>query len=133
MGEKTCQTKEKSGFGLSNNVLKIIAMVSMFIDHFGLQIFPHIKIFKIIGRLALPLFAYMIAEGCFYTKNRTRYLLLISALGLLCQMVFYLAMGSLYQGILITFSLSILTIYCIDALLESKDWKKILLFILKMI
>ena len=56
--------------GLTNNQLKIIAMISMLIDHIGLQMFPDLLIFRIIGRLAFPIFAYMIAEGCFYTKNK---------------------------------------------------------------
>lgn len=63
--------QEKS-FGLSNNALKIIAMLSMLIDHTGLMIFPEYKIFRIIGRLAFPIFAYMIAEGCFYTKKQKK-------------------------------------------------------------
>ena len=71
--------------GLSNNQLKIIAMISMFIDHLGLQIFPTESIYRIIGRIALPIFAYMIAEGCKYTRKRWLYLLKILSLGLICQ------------------------------------------------
>ena len=121
---------EKSQKGLSNNQLKIIAMIAMFIDHLGVQCFPNVEIFRIIGRLALPLFAYMIAEGCFYTKNRTKYLLLISALGIACGVVFYIAEQSLYQGILITFSLSILTIFSIDKIVKTRKIKNVLLGIL---
>ena len=100
--------------GLTNNQLKIIAMISMLIDHIGVQIFPHVLIFRIIGRLAFPIFAYMIAEGCFYTKNKARYLLMVFGLGFICQLVFYFFMNSLYQGILMTFTLSIICIYAID-------------------
>ena len=107
--------------GLSNNQLKIIAIISMFIDHFGHQLFPQIQIFRIIGRIALPIFAYMIAEGCFYTKNRLKYLLHLLVLGLGCQMVFYFVSGSLYQGILLTFSLSIVCIYSIDYFIKKKN------------
>ena len=60
-------------FGLTNNQLKIIAMISMLIDHIGVAMFPNVMILRIIGRLAFPIFAYMIAEGCFYTKNKARY------------------------------------------------------------
>ena len=49
-------------FGLTNNQLKIIAMLSMLADHIGVQLFPDLQILRIIGRLALPIFAYMIAE-----------------------------------------------------------------------
>ena len=107
--------------GLTNNALKIIAMLSMLVDHVGLQLFPKVQILRIIGRLALPIFAYMIAEGCHYTKNRPRYLGMIAGLGLICQAVYFFADGSLYLGILITFSLSISTIFLIDNFLKKKN------------
>ena len=59
--------------GLSGNQLKIIALIAMTIDHIGLQFLPHVTILRIIGRLAFPIFAYMIAEGCLHTRNRRRY------------------------------------------------------------
>ena len=59
---------------MTGNILKIIAMISMFIDHaFKIGILPNILIFHIIGRLAFPIFAYLIAEGLFYTKNIKKY------------------------------------------------------------
>ena len=61
---------------LSGNMLKIIAAVSMFIDHMGAVLFPGVMIFRILGRIAFPIFAFMIAEGCRYTKNRIKYFLL---------------------------------------------------------
>ena len=108
-------------FGLTNNQLKIIAMVSMAFDHIGLLFFPDADIFRILGRIAFPIFAYMIAEGCRYTKNRAKYLGLIAGMGILFQVVFFVAMDSLYQGILITFSLAIITIYAIDGILKGKN------------
>ena len=107
-------------FGLTNNQLKIIAMLSMLVDHIGVQLFPDLQILRIIGRLALPIFAYMIAEGCRYTKNRTKYLGMIAGMGIVFQLVYLVAMGSLYQGILVTFSLAIITIYAIDGIFKSK-------------
>ena len=50
-------------FGLTNNQLKIIAMVSMLFDHVGKELLPQYTVLQIIGRLAFPIFAYMIAEG----------------------------------------------------------------------
>ena len=114
-------------FGLSNNSLKIIAMVSMFIDHVGFILFPQYQIFRIIGRIAFPIFAYMIAEGCFYTRNRKKYLMLIAGLGIVCQLVSTIATGSLYQNILITFSLAIAVIFAIDNFLKNKKTPSFLL------
>ena len=99
---------------LSGNQLKIIAAICMTIDHIGLMLFPHCLILRIIGRVAMPLFAYMIAEGCRYTKNRTRYLSGIVTLAAVVQIIYYFALHSLYQCILVTFALSIGLIYAAD-------------------
>lgn len=104
----------------SGNQLKIIALFAMTCDHVGLQLFPQCEILRIIGRLALPLFAYMIAEGCKYTKNRKKYLLNIFSLAMVCQVVYFVTEQSLYQCILVTFSLSICFIYVIDYAKEKK-------------
>jgi hypothetical protein len=56
----------------------------------------------------------MIAEGCTYTKNRKRYLLTIGATALLCQIVYFFVMHSLYQCIFVTFLLSVIIIYAFD-------------------
>ncbi len=104
--------------GLTGNQLKMIAMIAMTCDHVGLQLLPQWDFLGIIGRLALPIYAYMIAEGCRYTRDRKKYFLRLFGLGLLCQVVYYFATGSLYQCILITFSLSVLLI----CLYERKDY-----------
>ena len=106
--------------GFTNNQLKIIAMISMLLDHVGVALFPQVRWLRIAGRLAYPIFAYMIAEGCVHTKNRTRYFLQIAGLATVCQLVYYIAEGSLYQSILVTFSLSILCIYAIDIFQKHK-------------
>lgn len=99
---------------LTGNQLKILAAITMTVDHIGLQLFPGFTILRIIGRLAFPIFAYMIAEGCSYTKNRIKYLGTISLLAFACQLVYFFALHSVYQCILVTFSLSILLIYAYD-------------------
>ena len=119
-------TLQKPKFGLTNNQLKIIAMVSILFDHIGLVFFPDAMIFRYIGRLAFPIFAYMIAEGCRYTKSRAKYLGMIAGMGILFQVVFFVAMQSLYQGILVTFSLAIITIFALDGIWKSKKlWERL--------
>ena len=100
--------------GLTGNQLKIIALIAMTCDHVGLQLFPQATILRIIGRIAFPIFAYMIAEGCQYTHNRKKYLLAMWGLAATCQLVYYFAMGSLYMSVLVSFSLAIGLIYLID-------------------
>lgn len=114
---------------LSGNQLKIIALVAMTFDHVGLQLFPGHTFFRFIGRLAFPIFAYMIAEGASYTKNRAKYFLQMFGLGLVCQLVYFFAMDSLYQCILITFSFSVLLIYTLDRAMKKRSPEAILLFV----
>ena len=104
-------TALKNRIALSGTSLKIFAMLCMTVDHMGLLLLDNFWLCRVIGRLAFPIFAYMIAEGCRYTRHRARYLLLLLGEGLLCSAVYYLAQGSLEQNILITFSLSVLLIF----------------------
>ena len=60
---------------LTSNQLKLLAMVTMTLDHIGVHLFPQCLFLRIIGRLAMPIYAYMIAEGCAHTRNRKQYLL----------------------------------------------------------
>lgn len=89
-------------------------MVLMTVDHIGAYLFPQVGFLRILGRLAMPVYAYMIAEGCRYTKNRPRYFLTLAGFAALCQIVYWVFQESLSQCILVTFSLSVLLIYALD-------------------
>lgn len=113
-------TIEKSA-GLSGNQLKILAMITMTCDHVGMQLLPQFPILRFIGRLAMPIYAYMIAEGCRYTHDRKQYFLRLASLALACQIVYFVAMRSLYQCILVTFSLSVITICAMEHAVKQQD------------
>ncbi|MDD5863605.1 MAG: TraX family protein [Firmicutes bacterium] len=100
--------------GLTGNQLKILALIAMTCDHVGLQLLPGWTMLRILGRLAFPIFAYMIAEGCRYTRNRGKYLGRLAAMAALCQIVYYLVSGSVYQCIFVAFTLSVCLIYALD-------------------
>lgn len=104
---------------LSANVLKIIAAISMVIDHIGFMIFPKITIFRILGRIAFPVFAYFLAKGCYYTKNKLKHFLTLFIVAAVCQTVYYLAMKSLNMSILTTFCISEALIYLLFYLKKS--------------
>lgn len=103
---------------MNKNVLKIIACLSMLIDHFGLMFYPNIVVFRAIGRLAMPIFAYCIGGGVLKTRNKLKYFLRVFILGVICQL-FYIGdelvtnheinefSNSFHLNILLTFSLSI--------------------------
>lgn len=107
-------------FGLTGNQLKIMALVFMTVDHIGLILLPEYLILRIIGRMAFPIFAYMVAEGCRHTKSMGRYLGLMAGFAVVSQTVEFLATGSLYQSIFATFSLSILMVWLLQRATEKK-------------
>ena len=96
---------------LSGNILKWIAAIFMVVDHVGVILFPELKTLRILGRLSFPIFAFMIAEGCRYTRNKLRYFLSIFGVGAVCQLVLFLYNGSLEMNVLLTFSLSVLLVF----------------------
>lgn len=106
--------------GFTGNQLKILAIILMTIDHVGMEIFPQFRFMRIIGRLAFPIFAFMIAEGCHHTKNRKKYLITMAGFALVCQIVYTVALKSLYMCILVTFTLSIILICMLDFAREKK-------------
>lgn len=74
-------------------LIKIIALISMVLDHVGV-IFPEFFLsdfFRLIGVIAFPIFAYMIAQGCKQTKNINKYLLRLGIFALVSEIPFDLA------------------------------------------
>lgn len=71
--------------------IKIIAITAMIIDHIGLFFFPHLIIFRAIGRLAFPLFAWLIANGARHTQNINKYLFRLFFFACIAQLPFYYA------------------------------------------
>ena len=112
--------KISRGF-ISGNALKLFALLCMTIDHIGAHILNDYTSFRIIGRLAFPIFAYMIAEGCKYTKNKLKYFLTIFIEGVIIQFFIFLLSDSTHMNVLITFSLSIGLIYAFDYSLRSEN------------
>lgn len=75
--------------------LKLIALATMIVDHVGaaLDFIPRVSynLMRSIGRIAFPLYAFLIAEGCRYTRSRERYLLRLGLLALISEIPFDLA------------------------------------------
>ena len=99
---------------MTSNQIQLIACISMLIDHIGVILFPQVKVLRWIGRLAMPLFAFCIAEGVLHTSNRKRYFLRMFLLGVLCQIAYVAeeilsgGLRSVYLNILFTFSFAAL-------------------------
>ncbi len=75
------------------SLLKLIAIVSMTVDHLGAVMFPQYQIMRVIGRVAFPLFAYCAAVGCVYTRNIGKYALRVLLMALLVQPLYVTAMN----------------------------------------
>ena len=81
------------GLNRDTNLLKLVAMISMLIDHTGKMFFSQYRIMRIIGRLAFPLYAYCIAVGGVYSKNKLKYLSRILLVGLISQPFYAVALA----------------------------------------
>lgn len=81
------------GLNRDTNLLKLVAMYSMLIDHTGKMFFPQYQIMRIVGRMAFPIYAYCIAVGCVYSRNRLKYLTRIMLIGLISQPFYAVALS----------------------------------------
>ncbi len=103
---------------LDGTSLKLLAMLSMVFDHVGDMFFPGALWMRMIGRLAMPLFSFCIAEGYAHTGNKQRYLLRMGVFALVSEIPFDLAfegrVGLGHQNIMLSFFLSILALMLFD-------------------
>ena len=84
---------------MAGSALKVIALIAMTIDHIGyfLVFSPELRlIFRAIGRIAMPLFCFLIAEGYRHTSSKARYVLRLSGFAILLEgflLIYYLSGG----------------------------------------
>ena len=98
---------------LDGTALKLIAVTAMIPDHVGDNFFPDQIWMRIIGRMALPIFAFCIAEGFSHTRDRRRYLYRMGLFALLSEIPFDLVTSGKvlefsHQNIMMTFFWAIL-------------------------
>lgn len=78
--------------GISSNMLKTIAIIAMVIDHIAFYFSPFIpiivyRICRYIGRIAMPIFTYLIVQGFFHTKSFRKYVLRLSIFSVITQIL----------------------------------------------
>ena len=93
-------------------ILKIIAILTMLVDHTGAILFPEQMIFRNIGRIAFPIFVFLIVEGFYHTRNIRKYEIRMLIFALISEIPFDLAFSSqilefTYQNVFFTLFLGL--------------------------
>jgi hypothetical protein len=97
--------------------LKLIAACAMFVDHAGHVFFPAAIYMRCLGRIAFPIFAFMIAEGYIKTKNVGWYLFRLLIFSLIAQLPFSLMLGNydtIQLNVIFTLLLGLASIFSIE-------------------
>ena len=113
----------KPEFGLSGSALKVIAMISMVIDHVALYLMEHGTVLygtmRCIGRIAFPVFAFLIAEGFIHTKSRYRYFFTLLGFAVISEIPWYLLNGADgTHNVMFTLALGVATLMVLENLLQ---------------
>ena len=123
--------KNELKFETTSFSLHIMAMLFMLCDHLWGTIVQGNDWLTCIGRLTFPIYAFMIVEGYFHTKNLKKYVGRLLIFAILSEIPFNLAMGSrlfypIHQNVLWSFLISIGLIHWNEKVKEKKLWKRIL-------
>lgn len=111
--------------------LHIVAMVFMLCDHLWGTIVPGNDWLTCIGRITFPIYAFLLVEGYFHTKNLKKYVLRLLIFAVVSEIPFNLAMGSsffypLHQNVLWSFLISISLIHWNELVKDKQIWKRVL-------
>lgn len=111
--------KEKRG--LSQEGLKLIACVTMLIDHIGAAFVPWIWL-RVVGRIAFPIYCFLLAEGAAYTRNPRKYGARLAIGALLSEIPFELLF---FGGLTLAHSSVMVTLLLGFVVIESmKKWPR---------
>ncbi len=104
--------EQKRRFELTSFALHILAMALMLCDHLWATVVPGNTWLTVLGRIAFPIFAFMIVEGWCHTASRKKYVLRLLIFALLSEIPFKLVMGGgliypFQQNVLWTFLLGL--------------------------
>ena len=112
-------------YGLTTFSLKVIAVLSMLIDHIGLFFLRDYEeiywICRAIGRLSFPLFCFILVEGYFHTKNRMEYAIRLGVFAFISEIPYNLMYGRLIylekQNVMFTLFIGFMVIWALDLII----------------
>lgn len=137
------QIMEQKRFGMSGSTLKIIAMATMLIDHigaavllryildmpnhacFGLERYNQLvllyRVMRGIGRIAFPIYCFLLVEGFQKTRNLKRYILRLAIFAVIAEVPFDLCFTSQvfslsYQSVMLTLLVGVITMWGVSLL-----------------
>lgn len=132
-------------FGLSGGTLKLLAVVTMLIDHIGAAVLTRMlhqsgwnenlyQIYygmRLIGRTAFPIYCFMLIEGAEHTHSGGKYLARMGFLALISEIPFDLAfqgrlLESGYQNVFFTLTIALTALLVIH---RQKDHKILVLMV----
>ncbi len=111
---------------INRDWLKILAMTFMLLDHLWATIIPGNQWLTYVGRMAFPLFAFMIAEGFIHTSNFRKYALRLFIFALISEIPFNLFYSSslfypFHQNVIFTLLIGLLAIKVLDNYLQRRS------------
>lgn len=113
--------------------LKIIALITMIIDHYGAVFQEGVKIYRIIGRIAFPIYCFLLVEGYLHTKDIKKYgkrLLLFALISEIpFDLAFYNKLEFRHQNIFFTLFIGLIAIYLIDNREGKYNFNKSIIFL----
>lgn len=118
---------------ISSAGLHILAMAFMLLDHLWATVVPGNEWMTCVGRLAFPIFAFLLVEGFFHTRSRKKYALRLLISALISEIPFNLMVSGrmffpLHQNVLWTFLIAFGLLAWNERAKEAASWRRLLRF-----
>lgn len=127
---------------MNAGILKLIACITMLLDHigylmmsYGIGDYDTANYFRLIGRIAFPIFAFLIAEGFKHTKNVVFYTGRLLIAGIISEIPYNLCFHKSYSypsslNVMFTLAVALMALIFADMCLKSSKKELRFLFVI---